>query len=299
MMTLKKWFRLGLGLFILGILLGSSISQAFNSATHIYIVDRVFPFTFDKINLYYGSIAPDIPLYAEIKNWPYGFCETHYKFIKLPYRWWNINEKAFAQGWQTHNEIWGADSYAHGTCHNFVGCCSMSCNYNGYVNLKAQELAQIEKYKKYLYQPPYYELAHFAIEVAIDLLLVDEKDPDLGKKLLKAALFRSPADFNLMTKVFVGRGDGYGTDLETLSSAESTFRDLVIRYAFALTLPENLRMLVLGELGAEIAKEMEVEIDSATVQEIIQTAVELCQSDYFGPIQSAINQIRKGPDLIK
>ena len=297
MVTYKKWFNLGL--VILTILLGASTIQAFNSATHIYIAERVFPFTFDKINLYYGSIAPDISLYADIKKWPYGFCETHYKFIKLPYRWWNINEKAFAQGWQTHNEIWGADSYAHGTCKNFGNCCVMNCNYTGYVNLKAQELAKIEKFKEYLDQPPYYELAHFAIEVAIDLLLVDEKDPDLGKKLLKAALFRSPADFNLMTKVFVGRGDGYGTDLETLSSAESTFRNLVIKYAFALTLPKDLRKAVLGQLGVEIAKGMEVEIDSATVQEIIQTAVELCQSDYYEPIQSAIEGIKIRKDLIE
>jgi len=299
MMTLKKWFRLGLGLFILGIILGSSISQAFNSATHIYIADKVFPFTFDKIDLYYGSIAPDISLYADLEKWPYGFCETHYRFIKLPYRWWNINEKAFAQGWQTHNEIWGADFYAHGTCIEFEHFCDMKCNYNGYVNRKAQQLAEIEKFKDYLYQPPYYELAHFAIEVAIDLLLIDGKDPDLGKKLLKAALFRSPTNFDLMRKVFVGRSDGYGTDLETLSSAEATFRDLVIRYAFALTLPENLRMLVLGELGAEIAKEMGVEIDSVTAMKIIQAAINLCRYDYYDPIQSAIEDIKKKTDLIK
>jgi hypothetical protein len=175
----------------------------------------------------------------------------------------------------------------------------MNCNYNGYVILKALELAQIEKFKEYLDQPPYYELAHFAIEVGIDLLLVDEKDSDLGRKLLKAALFRSPADFNLMAKVFVGRGDGYGTDLETLSSAESIFRDLVVRYAFALTLPENLRMLVLSELGVEIAREIGIEIDSATAKEIIQTAIDLCRSDYYEVIQSAIDKIKKRPDLIK
>lgn len=299
MITLQKWFKLGLGLILLGFLLGSSISQAFNSATHIYIAERVFPSTFDKINLYYGSIAPDISLYADIEKWPYGFCETHYRFIKLPYNWWNVSQKAFAQGWQTHNEIWGADFYAHGTCEQFRNCCIMNCDYTGYVNLNAQKLAQIEEFKEYLDQPPYYELAHFAIEVAIDLLLVDKKDPDLGKKLLKAALFRSPADFNLMAKVFVDRKDGYGTDLETLSSTESTFRDLVIRYAFALTLQKNLRMLVLGELGAEIAKEMGVKIDPKTAGDIIQAAIELCREDYYEPIQSAIDEIKKKSELIK
>ncbi len=44
-----------------------------------------------------------------------------------------------------------------------------SCNYDGYVNQKASDL-------KMAVQPlldGHFELAHFAIEVAIDLLLVD------------------------------------------------------------------------------------------------------------------------------
>lgn len=289
-------FKAGLGIFILGFILSVSVSQAFNSATHIFIAERVFPFTLDKINLYYGSIAPDIPLYADLGKWPYGFCETHYRFIKLPYHWWNISEKAFAQGWQSHNEIWGADSYAHGTCNDFKNCCKMNCNYEGYVVDKAKELVSIEEY---LNDPPYYELAHFAIEVAIDLLLVDERDPELGNKLLKAALFRSPADFNLMKKVFLNGEDSYGTDLETLSSAESTFRNLIIKYGFALTLPERLRMGILGELGVEIARGMGVEIDSPMVQKILKAAVELCKNDYYSLIESAIKNMKKRKDLIK
>lgn len=163
----------------------------------------------------------------------------------------------------------------------------------------AIKLASIEEYKEYLNHPPYYELAHFAIEVAIDLLLVDEKDPDLGNKLLKAVLFRSPADFNLMAKVFLDREDNGGTDLETLSSAESTFRNLAIRYGFALTLPERLRMGILGELGGEIAKEMGIEIDSATVQKILKAAIELCKGDYYLTVQSAIEGLKNRKDLIK
>ncbi len=295
----KTYLRLGMGLIFLTIFLFAPLSQAFNPATHIYIAERVFPFTMDKINLYYGSIAPDISLYADPEKWPYGFCETHYRFIRLPYRWWNISEKAFAQGWQTHNEIWGADSFAHGTCGNFNNCCQMNCNYNGYVMNKAESLASIEEFEEYLNDPHYYELAHFAIEVAIDLLLVDEKDPDLGNKLLKAVLFRSPADFNLMAKVFLDREDNGGTDIETLSSAESTFRNLAIRYGFALTLPDRLRMGILGELGVEIAKEMEIEIDSATVQKILKAAIELCKGDYYSTVQSAIKGMKNRKDLIK
>ena len=130
----------------------------------------------------------------------------------------------------------------------------------------------------------------------------DNNDPDLGKKLLKAALFRSPVDFNLLTKVFVGKTNGIGTDIETLSSAEYTFRNLVIRYALALTLPEPLRMAVLGELGVEIAEGMGVPggtIDSATVQGILRAALYLCKDTYYAPIDSAIHEIKAHPDLIK
>ncbi len=45
---------------------------------------------------------------------------------------------------------------------------------------------------------------------------------------------------------------------DTLSSAESTFRNLVIHYAVALTLPEPLRMGVSGEIGVQIANGMGV-----------------------------------------
>jgi len=292
---MKKLFKLGIFLLIMATVLGTSLSQAFNSATHIYIADRVFPCTFDKINLYYGSIAPDIPLYADLNKWPLGFCETHYKFIKLPYLWWKMSQKAFAQGWWTHNEEGGADSFAHGTCDTFEYCCQMDCGYEyGYVNIQAWTLKDIVGLKGIALD---FELAHFAIEVAIDLLLIDDvtKDPHLGHKLLKAALFRSPVDFNLMTKVFVGKL-GYGTDLETFSSAESTFRNLVIRYALALTLREPLRMAVLGELGVEVADGMGVQIDSATVQEILKTAMILCyKTDYYDTIQLAIDEIKNNP----
>ena len=268
------------------------LGQAFNPAAHVYIAGKVarqvFPFTFDKINLYYGSIAPDISSYADIRDWPNGFCETHYRFTKLPYAWWNPIQKAFAQGWQIHNERrpWGADYYAHGTCsYAAASPCSLKlCNYGGYVPEQATILAAaLEKDFPFLNL----ELAHFAIEVAIDILLVDNKDHTLGEKLLSAALFRSPGDVNLLADV-----DGIGANWDTLSSAESTFRNLVINYATALTLPDPLRMALLGEIGVQLANALGVmEIDSATVQLIVEAAINQCREDYYGPVSNAINGI--------
>lgn len=288
---MKKLLTLGIFLVVMATALGPSPSQAFNSAAHVYIAEqvapRVFPFTFDRTDLYYGSIAPDISSYVTPPEiWANGFCETHYAFTKLTYPWWNLIQKAFAQGWQIHNERypWGADYWAHGTC----SVCPSSCNYNGYVNQKAAELILINSIQPIL--DNHFELAHFAIEVAIDLLLVDHKDQDLGKKLLGAALFRSPEDLKLLTKTFVGLPTG-GTTFAALSSAETTFRNLVISYATALTLSEPLRMGVLGQLGVQVAQGMGVTIESDDVQMILQAALELCKDDYYEPIQQAINGI--------
>jgi hypothetical protein len=79
---------------------------------------------------------------------------------------------------------------------------------------------------------------------------------------------------------------------DTLSSVESTFRNLVINYAVALGLPEPLRMGVLGEIGVQIANGMGVKgIDSATAQEVLKAAIDLCRSSYYGPVDDAIHGI--------
>jgi hypothetical protein len=290
---MKRILKLTVFLFVVVATLSPFQVQAFNPAAHVYITAKVakqvFPFTFDKTNLYYGSIAPDISSYAD--NWPCGFFETHYQFTKLPYVWWNPIQKAFAQGWQIHNERepWGADYWAHGTCEYSGSCPLGACTYDGYVPTQATALAEAlyeATENNVLIKNP--DLAHFAIEVAIDLLLIDNQDHTLGQKLLAAALFRSPADMNLLAKV-----DGIGAEWETLSSAESTFRNLIINYATALTLPEPLRMGLLGEIGVQVASAMDVEIDSATVQLILEAAINQCRPTYYGPVDNAIKGIIK------
>jgi len=281
---MKKPLKFEVLLLVIAVILSPSLGQAFNSATHIYIAEQVFPFALNKIDLYYGSIAPDLSMYVnQPQNWPDAFMETHYS-ITLPYAWWNSTQRAFAKGWQTHNEKWGADFYAHGTYPN----------YDGYVITQAIILATIPGFEMYLDIPPNYEMAHFAIEVAIDLLLLKYYDPSLGLKLFWAAKYRSSQDLNLMAKTFVLDNE---PDLPTLSGAESTFRDLVFNYATVLMLPAPFRMTTLGDLGYEISQGT---IPPTKVQEILGVAMDLCQdTDYYKIIESAIYGIRKNPDLIR
>ncbi len=281
---MKKILKIQIFLLIIAAALVPSPVKAFNSATHIYIADHVFPFALDKIDLYYGSIGPDLSMYLPRQSkWHDAFEDTHYNAIFLPFTWWKLDQRAFAKGWQTHNEEWGADYYAHG---HFP--------YDGYVVKQAIRLA--EDYYHFLIIPPDYELAHFAIEVAIDLLLVKHQDGSLGGKLLGAALLRSSEDLNLLAKTFVSNND---PSLQTLSGGESNFRNLVIEYATALTLPDPLRMDALGELGAQISGGL---LDSSTVQAILLTAMYLCSladSDYMVPITAAIEGISHHYPLIR
>jgi hypothetical protein len=272
--------------------LGPSQVKAFNSATHIYIADHVFPFASDKIDLYYGSIAPDLSIYIPYDaTWPLdeAFMDTHYYSVDLPYGWWKPTPKDFPKGWKTHNEIWGADFYGHGPLYhrNPDGSYTVT-GYDGYVIKRAEELISWAS-SEYLFDlDP--GLAHFAVEVAIDLLLLKNDDPDLGYKLLWAASYPSPEDMILLSLVF-------SEHLQTLNEGESIFRVLVINYATALISPEDSRMEALGILGAEIAAGMEVEIDSLMVQEILKKAISLCDQTgdayYMNIITEAINGISK------
>jgi hypothetical protein len=85
---MKKMLKVGILLLVIAAALGPSQVKAFNSATHIYIADHVFPFAFDKIDLYYGSIAPDLSMYLPLHGyWPDAFLDTHYNEIFLPFAW--------------------------------------------------------------------------------------------------------------------------------------------------------------------------------------------------------------------
>jgi hypothetical protein len=154
---------------------------------------RLIPTNNDK-DLY----IPDDPM------WPLGqaFMDTHYYSVDLPYTRWKPAQKAFAKGWKTHNEIWGADFYAHGPVYhrNPDGSYTIS-RYNGYVIDRAEELISWGLLYGISLDP---ELGHFAVEVAIDLLLLENNDRYLGQKLLGAALPRSPEDLNLLSGVFSG-----------------------------------------------------------------------------------------------
>lgn len=276
-----KLFKLLTCLVGMTLILGLSIAHAFNSAAHLYIAQEVYQVR--DIDLHYGSIAPDLALYADPGKWATSFEDTHYNYIDLRFYAWGFTQEAFASGWLTHNEAWGADYYAHRVNPLGGNICATDGYYQGYVIEKACLLSSETGIHP--------EFSHYAVETAIDWLLRNNDDQELGRKLLKANLFRSWVDRNLLTRVLVRKEKR--TDWLTLATAEFTFRNLVNRYAIALALPAPYNKNALAKLGAQLALEMYgIEISQDDVLIILEKAIFLCGEDYKEVIDIAIEEIR-------
>lgn len=275
---MKKLCALGIFLLVIALSPGSFTAYAFNSATHIYIAERVFPDCNEKIDLYYGSIAPDLALYANQQKWPTAFYDTHYDYIDLSHYSWSSIQKAFAKGWLTHNEhneYRGADYYAH---------IEYPPGNTGYVIEKANILFEQTGLDL--------EFGHFAIEVAIDLLLKND-DPKIAEKLLRANLLRSWQDRHLLARILVWNWKERRTDWVTLAATELTFRNLLCRYAVALALPYPYDRGALAELGSQLAQEFYgIEVSPKIVLYLLESAIHLCKDDYKMVIDDAIEGIK-------
>jgi len=281
----KRLQRIATLVLAVTVLFAPTLVRAFNPAAHIYIADRVFEGCGDKIDLFYGSIAPDLALYvANQDDWLTAFADTHWKFIDDIQNYAiGATQKAFAKGWLTHNQAWGADRYAHIEY-------PLGSGEPGYVIQKANELLKIPG----LHPDLNLDFAHYAIEVAIDLLLKGD-DPKLADKLLIANWLRSWQDRNLMVRVFVWELNK--TDWLTLAAAELTFRNLVCRYALALSQPSfgDKDKKALAQLGVELAQELVgTAVTFDQVMDILQEAIGLCEEneEYKAAIDATIDGIK-------
>ena len=262
-------------------ILGLPMAHAFSSATHLYIAQHAFGV--QNTDLFYGSIAPDIALYTDPDKWPTAFGDTHYDYVDLKrYAVFPV-QKAFAKGWLTHNELWGADYYAH--ILNPLGnnvCATTSPN--GYVIEKACLLSQGTGIDS--------GFAHLVVEIAIDLLLRNNLDPKLGEKLMNASSSRSLLDRTLLATALVWNWRDQRTDWFTLASTELTFRGVVDLYAAPLKLPSPYNEQALAKLGARLAEAYGMDVSEEEVLAILEAAIVLCEDDYEYLVEYVISAIK-------
>jgi len=293
---MKKLLKSGIFFMVMVLILAPTLVQAFNSLAHIYIAEQIFPDCYRKIDLGYGSIKPDLAMF--VPEWGIwegedddarinAYEDTHINYADLgPYVWpWSSAQQAFAKGWATHPVAdYYADLYIYSKMYEISG--EPSDFLEGIAEALGWDWVGAEK------------LAHHAIEKAIDLLLKDDDDTALPKKLWKSVQYHSRQDHHLLVKVFVWKYKR--TNLLTLATTESVFCGWTSLYAMALSLPYPWDQEALIKLGVQMAPEIYgVEVSAEILRDALACAIELCKSDYMDPIEDTLEYFQNDSAIAK
>ena len=255
----KSWTILTALVLILG--LGTSQAWAWGSATHIYIDDRLNRQGLGQKNLgeMYGGIAPDIYNYLFAPYQPYLYGQTHNDFLKVweaarPGR--SSVNRAFAYGFVSHNDLWGADVTAH---HNGL----TFGQGQGYVIAKAQAMkpilsATLTAVGILLPDKVALDLSHNLVEYGVDVL-VKNLDAQVGAKLAGAALKRNPTFPALLVQAY---GDDVAATLgissekaaQLILTTEQSFRKIKVYEGQALMQDDAAAIALLAEEYADFAQ---------------------------------------------
>jgi hypothetical protein len=266
-----KMATVTLGLIYLLLIMMPAVAFSWGDATHVYISDKLKArFGFNHINERWGSLGPDIFNFifdpTLCPTWLAD--ETHGRVEDSFMKVWNaasrLSEKALAYGFVTHNEVWGADYTAHISGLTFGDGV-------GYINAKAMILLDTpldltQPYDPVL-NPKFAEvfagigmtseqqliIAHVVAEYAIDIMLKNDVDHFIGRKLRLAALYRSPKFPALLVEAYAAdyTANCPGIDLSTatyiITSAEAEYRRGMISYGRAISQPEPIAVQLVAE----------------------------------------------------
>jgi hypothetical protein len=281
----------------------------YGSATHAYIAREVGnkqgPTSLQEI---YGALLPD--LFNVTFGDPYQdqlWTLTHYEFMKLVEKAGSENDKALAYGFASHNEAWGADRTAH--------ISSIGHPDSGYVMRKSDELAatlepQVRLFLLFSGVPSANAVvdevlptvAHTAIETAIDLLVCQKEDPDIGQRLLLAAQTRGWSAPILLCIAYAAdlaatAGTTEAVAAPLIIAAESEFRFQIELYGTALS-QEN-PVDALAQQGADLAKQLLaakqgiiVDVPVDLMKEIMNAAIDAVKNDYAAELAATVTHVR-------
>ena len=305
---------------VIFLMLFSLSAEAFSwgDATHIYISDKLKArFGRDNTNEMWGSLGPDIFNFIFDQDLcPSWLAEqTHGGTTDSFIRVWNAasttSEKAVAYGFVSHNEVWGADYTAHISGLTFGQGV-------GYINAKAMVLLDTPIDPTGPYDPdlnpkfseifsgiglePLQQLiiAHVVAEYAIDIMLKNDVDRTIGRKLKLAARARNSKLPDLLVDAYAADyvancpGIDYPTAVSVITSAESEYRNGMIFYAKAISLSEPIAVQVVAEQIVALAPGFlggPLPIPEADAIEIVIAAIyasmEICD-DYMTEINATM-----------
>jgi hypothetical protein len=189
---------------------------------------------------------------------------------------WSPVQRAFAWGWLTHNQEWGADHYAH-----IVSPTDGAGP--GYIVAQAAVLAEAQGIPE--------EVAHDYVEVAVDLLL-DQQYPGLrlGGVLKSSAASRDSQVRSLVVKSYA---DVPGANWWTIRALEATYRAGLGAYGEGLSWPTG------ADDGAfATAMALMYGLDVGKSVECLAGAKALCQdpeAHYVDALQATVGLVAGGP----
>jgi hypothetical protein len=282
----------------------------FGLATHAYIAreagDQQGPASLPEI---YGAVLPDVfnLVFGDTYQTQLA-TQTHLEFMKLIEQAQSAQDKALAFGFASHNESWGADWTAH--------ISSTADPNDGYVTAKADDLAALLAPKVRLFllfsgvpnsstvvKDVLPLVAHSAVETAIDLLVAQNEDPDIGERLAWAARTRGWAAPLLLGKAYAAdlaatAGTTEAVAAPLIIAAESEFRLQVESYGAVLSQADPVDALT--QQGAELARLLLaaeqgiiVDIPPDLMKEIVDAALDAVKDDYAAELAATVTRIRQ------
>ncbi len=286
------------------------IVSAWGSIAHAYLVNRALGGNAAPLALY-GATAPDIfettialPAYSTLSR------EMHMHPLKMV-MWSGPNQGVgpFVLGFISHNEVRGADFYAHRR-----GVTTRA----GYVITKAAVLkgtvrAALESmlaragvpFPSLVASNFAEDVAHPLVETAIDVLLHYRHDDGIARYLGYGAATRSSAAPELLVKAFaLSIGEKTGLDRETVSalllSSEKQFRQSIIDYVGALGPDESQAIASLAAIGAQIANAVAIDkigqdigIAADDLVPLLYAAMDEVEADYLSELDQVAARLTR------
>ncbi len=278
------------------------LAFGWGAATHTYLAKELGSQQgIMNLQEMYGAVLPDmINLMFGYSYQEYLWNETHYEFMKVVEEAKLPISKAFAYGFASHNEDWGADHTAHG----------------GYVTAKTDILSPLLKIKikdflvahgispdPILLDQIASRIAHNAVESAVDLLISQNEAPYIGMQLSLAAKSRAPSIPKLLRKAYskdfaYEAGISFREATIIIVNAERQFEEYMELYGGILMQANAMNLMaVQGAKLAELILEKEygisVNVPPVLMKFCLNAAVIVVKNDYSDELATTLSYLEE------
>lgn len=300
--------------------LGMSTGLGWGNGTHTHFSKQLGAHHgLPNLNEMYGAVLVDAFNLVLDEKGQFMADLMHHNAMAVTTAATTCEQRAAAFGFVSHNDTWGADWTAHHQAHTLTG--------GGYAVLKGAQLAitltpalyqilrnanpavpeELAEALAYGLAP---ELGHDLSETAVDLMIKRKEDHAIGMRMLLAAQQR-PAGIPalLCTAYAQDLATAFGIPLDEacayITGVEAEYRNQMMQYGGAFTLPENQTILLLAQMNAAIAEgyleffaasngfPTDVTVAPATVETFIRAAITVVQGDYKREVNATYTYLKR------